>query len=152
MGVADLKFKTGDLLEVSLKDGRKYKCIVAERYSPAFICNVISGDNLDFLIPSSVFGITESCRFQRFDTCKSIKVLSESVRSDTTNDLRLNEELINQRNVTFYETDLGNGETSTICLCDGYYGWSFNGRGQRMQGLSESYLKAQSSKSENLTE
>ena len=151
MGISSLKFKTGDLLEVSLKDGRKYRCIVAERYDPAFICNVISGD-IKCLVPSSVFGMNESCRFQRFDTCKSIKVLSESVETNATSDLRLNEELVNQRKVTFYETDLGNGRTSTVCLCDGYYGWSFNEKGQRMQGLSESFLKAQSSKSQNLTE
>lgn len=151
MGITDIKFKTGDLLEVALKDGRTFKCIVTERYDPAFICNVISG-NLKFLVPSQVFGITESFRFQRFDMCKSIKVLSESVKSTAVESLRINESIINQKDVDYYETDLGDGRVSTICICDGFYGWSFKDKDHRMEGLSESYLKSQTSKRESLTE
>lgn len=148
--VKESQYKVGDLLEVTRKDGKKFKCIVVEDYGTGFVSKVINKDEKVGTANWNRYGLKEDGRFQIVEDCETIKVLAESTESKASGSLSLNES-VTKSEMTYYTTPLGNGKCITLCLCEGHGGWSVHNEDDENIGeaLKESYLNSQLSKYEN---
>lgn len=140
---------TGDLLEVTCKDGLKFKCIVIENYEGGFVSRVLSKDEGIKTASWSRYGLNKSGRFQVFDDCSKIERLAYADKKQGTATLSLNESLI-KSNITYYTTPVNNTESITFCVYENYGGWSTIHKGNDPDSLKESFFNSQLSKLNNL--
>lgn len=140
------EFDTGDLVEVVLKDGQKFKGLVVENYVGGFTCKVLNKESSLGTAIWERYGSERDHRFQVLEDCSQVKVLSKSRVSKASGTFSLNES-VSKNEMTYYETDLGDGKYATLCLCEGYGGWSFyDSEEDHADSLKESYFNSQISK------
>lgn len=147
--VKENQYKTGNLLEVVLKDGKQFKCIVVEDYGDGFVGKVLSKDLKVGTASWNRYGLKEDGRFQVIENCKEVKVLAESTETKGSGSLSLNES-VTKSEMTYYTTPLGEGKCITLCLCEGYGGWSVHDENEDAgNALKESFFSSQISKCTN---
>lgn len=142
-------FTIGDLIEVTRNDGKKFKGIVVENYSGGFVCKVLHKDKDVGTASWSRYGLVSDSRFQSITECQNIEVLAKATKSSASSTFTLNES-VTKSNLTYYETPIDENLSSTLCICDGFGGWSFSNKLKsgklRSDALKESFFNSQISK------
>lgn len=144
----EVKFKTGDLIEVKRSDGNSFKGIVIENYGSGFVTKVLSSEGK---IGTSIwerYGLEKDIHFQSTNECVDIQVISESVMSKGSSTFTLNES-VTKNDVICYETKLEDGSNMILCMCEGYGGWSLYRDGEEITkatAIKESFFNSQLSK------
>ena len=142
----DAKYKTGDLLEVTRKDNRHFKCIVVESIdNEGLVCKILQKDPGVGSASWTRYGLHNNSRFQILSDCKRISKLAEAKSYTAKSALTLNEST-QYDDLNYYETpDQEEGRTIVFCESHGYGGWATCTK-DKGTALKEAYFNAQLSK------
>lgn len=147
--------KVGDYIKVDLDNNQQFEGIVIVPYEGGFACKVLERTKQIGAASWNRYSLKEDARFQVYDECQNITVISEAEKFDAecstglTESAKYGDPIV--ESVTFYVTPLTNDKYFTFCESNGFGGWTIHSPRKSNEALRESYFNSQVSKREKLS-